>query len=60
MYMSKIMYLYNDKSFININNLITINNKTIECVKQYKFLGIHIDNKLNYKTNITENKNKNS
>ena len=48
------MYFYNNTSFINNKNLITINNQTIECVKQYKFPGIHIDNKLKYKKHITE------
>ena len=39
---------------VNTNNLITINNQTIDCVNQYKFLGIHIDNNLKYKKHITE------
>ena len=32
------MYFYNDKILTNINNLITINNQTGDCVKQYKLL----------------------
>ena len=43
---TKIIYFYNDKMLTNINNLITINNQTIECVKQYKCIGIQIKIKI--------------
>ena len=50
------MYFYKNTSITNINEIITLNNLTIHCVNQYKFLGIYIDNynNLNYKKHIIE------
>ena len=46
---TKVMYFYSNTSITNIHEIITLNNQTIHCVNQYKFLGLYIDNKLNYK-----------
>ena len=51
---TKIMYFYNNTNITNINEIITQHNQTIHCVNQYKFLGLYIDNKLNYKKHIIE------
>ena len=53
---TKVMYLYNNISITNINEIVTLNNQNIHCVNQYKFLGLYIDNKLNYKKHIIEKK----
>ena len=45
---------YNNTIVINIHEIITLNNQTIHCVNQYKFLGVYIDNKFNYKIHIIE------
>ena len=50
----KVMYFYSNTSITNTNEIITLNNQTIHCVNQYKFLGLYIDNKLNYKKHIIE------
>ena len=51
---TKVMYFYNNISITNTNEIITPINQTIHCVNQYKFLGLYIDNKLNYKKHIIE------
>ena len=51
---TKVMYFYINTSITNTNEIITLNNQTIHCVNQYKFLGLYIDNKLNYKKHIIE------
>ena len=51
---TKVMYFYNNISVTNINEILTLNNQTIHSVNQYKFLGLYIDNKLNYKKHIIE------
>ena len=51
---TKVMYFYSNTSITNTNEIITLNNQTIHCVNQYKFLGLYIDNKLNYKKHIIE------
>ena len=51
---TKVMYFYSNTSITNTNEIITLNNQTIHCVNQYKYLGLYIDNKLNYKKHIIE------
>ena len=51
---TKVMYFYSNTSITNTHEIITLNNQTIHCVNQYKFLGLYIDNKLNYKKHIIE------
>ena len=46
---TKVMYFYCNTSITNIHEIITLNKQKIHCVNQYKFLGLYIDNKLNYK-----------
>ena len=49
---TKVMYFYSNTSITSTNEIITLNNQTIHCVNQYKFLILYIDNKLNYKKHI--------
>ena len=51
---TKVMYFYSNTSITNTNEIITLNNQTMHCVNKYKFLGLYIDNKLNYKKHIIE------
>lgn len=49
---TKAMLITNKKS-IDLNNIdISINNETIELVNEIKYLGVVIDNKLNFEANI--------
>ena len=37
---TKVMYFYSNTSITNTNDILTLNNQTIHCVNQYKFLGL--------------------
>ena len=50
----KDMYFYNNTSITNTNETITLNNQTINCVNQYKFIGFYIEELYKRDSKITD------